>query len=87
MNMKKATELARLSKRADFESHKFNSGFYDQGILRNALKAQKQHEQYSLKKFNSLSVMPASLDKDSHHSNDEEGGLCSLESSYQVSMD
>jgi hypothetical protein len=35
MNLKKSIELTRLSLRADFESHKFNSvrGTHDQGIL------------------------------------------------------
>lgn len=40
MDLKKSSELMRLSLRADFESHKFTSGIYDQGILKSALREQ-----------------------------------------------
>jgi hypothetical protein len=41
MNLKKSIELTRLSLRADFESHKFNSGHNDEGILKSGLRQQK----------------------------------------------
>jgi hypothetical protein len=54
-------ELTRLSRRADFESHKFNSGLNDEGILKSALKEQKKDKTHSFKRAATIIVAPPTL--------------------------
>ena len=43
MNKFKLDEIKRQRNRADYESHKFNSGYNDKGLIKSAIKA-KAHE-------------------------------------------
>jgi hypothetical protein len=63
VNFCKSKDIERMALRADFESHKFNSGIYDTGVIAaKRLTETKNHKKISVKSFNIDGVLPASMD-------------------------
>lgn len=52
-----------MAHRADYESHKFNSGIYDKGVIAaKKFEETKGHKKKSIKSFKLDGVLPAALD-------------------------
>ena len=52
-----------MALRADFESHKFNSGIYDKGVIAaKRFQETKNHKKISIKSFKLDGVLPATID-------------------------
>jgi hypothetical protein len=84
MNLKKSIELARLSLRADFESHKFNSGLYDQVILKSALREQMQSKTPNPK--NLKSGASGTLEEMQNNRCEESDCLIEMAAEYEVNL-
>ena len=52
-----------MALRADFDSHKFNSGIYDKGVIAAKMfQETKNHKKKSIKSFQLDGILPATID-------------------------
>ena len=63
VNYYKSKDIERMALRADFDSHKFNSGIYDKGVIAaKRFQETKNHKKKSIKSFQLDGILPATID-------------------------